>query len=146
MGLVPLSLTGYASGLRCITLERDTAFAALAERFLPPPSRSSIEICTGDYPELLPAALDRLSRVDCLYFDRTLDGTTLEHLFPQCLPAVHGETVCLMGGIRSSPARRRLWQQFCAHPKVTVSVDLYCCGLLFFRPGLHPHTYKSMIR
>jgi predicted O-methyltransferase YrrM len=145
MGLIPLSLTGYASGLHCITLESEPELAAVALTLLPQKPRSRIEIRTGAWNRLFPQALEALPRIDCLFCGKEPDATALADFFRQSLPHMHDETLCIIEGIRASSAKRRLWQQLCLHPRVTASMDLYTWGLLFFQPGLHQRTYKSFI-
>ncbi|MDR2470154.1 MAG: hypothetical protein LBD27_06720 [Tannerella sp.] len=144
MGLIPLSLSGYASGLRCLTLESDTAFASLAHASLPPEIQARVEIRTGDdYERLLPEALDTLSRIDFLYLDRALDATALEHIFQRCRAFMHHKSVCLVGGIRTSPAKYRQWRQLGQQPEITLTVDLYTSGLFFFLSGIRRCACRS---
>jgi predicted O-methyltransferase YrrM len=146
MGLIPLSLTGYASGLYCIALESEPGLAAVAhDTLLHRGARSRIEIRTGACDKLFPEALEAFPRIDCLFWSRETEATSLADFFRQSLPRIHDETVYIMEGIRASSVKYRLWQQLCLHPKVTASVDLYTWGLLFFQPKLHRRTYKSFI-
>ncbi|MDR1335461.1 MAG: SAM-dependent methyltransferase [Tannerella sp.] len=144
-GLVPLSLTGYASGLHCLTLESEPGLAALAQTLLSEKARSRVEIRTGACDKLFPEALEAFPQIDCLFLCREPDAASLADFFRQSLPHMHDETVCIMEGIRTSSAKYRLWRQCCLHPEVTATIDLYAWGLLFFRPGLHRRTYKTFI-
>jgi predicted O-methyltransferase YrrM len=146
MGLVPFCLTGYASGLHCITLENEADMAAMAGAFLEKKARSPVEIHAGAYDKRLPEVLEMLPRIDCLFIGQALDAEMQEHIFNQCLSSMHGETFCIIGGIRSSAAHRQCWRKLCAHPKVTATVDLCTSGLIFFQPKLHRRTYKNIIR
>jgi predicted O-methyltransferase YrrM len=146
MGLIPLSLTGYASGLHCIALESEPGLAAIAHTLLQRArSRVEIEIRTGACDRLFPEALEAFPQIDCLFWSKEPDAASLADFFRQSLPRIHDETVCIMEGIRTSSAKYRLWQQFRLHPKVTATIDLYTWGLLFFQPKLHQRTYKSFI-
>ncbi|MDR3268724.1 MAG: SAM-dependent methyltransferase [Tannerella sp.] len=145
MGLIPLSLTGYASGIRCVTLEREAGLAAPAQSFFQKRADAPVQILTGPYHELFPGSLEMLKRLDCLFIGKEVDVETQHALFLQSLPYMHAHTFCLIGGIRSSSAHYRHWQQLCIHPKVTVTVDLHAFGLVFFQPQLHQRTYKSLI-
>jgi predicted O-methyltransferase YrrM len=146
-GLAPLYLTGYTSSdLLCITLEREARFAAITNAFLKKED-SRVKIFGGSsYEDLLPGALQTLRRVDCLFISAEVEAEALCQSFDRCLAYVSDEAVCILDGIRLSPARYRCWQQFCRHPKATASVDLYSCGLVFFHPQLHQCTYKSILR
>ena len=146
MGLIPLSLSGYASDVRCLTLESDVTFAALADAYLPSNIRSRVEIRTGDdYERLLPEALETLSRVDFLYLDRSLDAVALEHVFRRCRSFMHHTSVCIVGGIRTSPAKYRQWRQLGTYPEVTLTVDLYTSGVIFFLSDVRRCACRSFI-
>jgi predicted O-methyltransferase YrrM len=146
MGLIPLSLTGYASDVHCIALESESGLAATARTLLSQRRHSRIEIRTGACEKLFPEALGAFPRIDCLFLSKEPEATSLADFFRQSLPRIQDESICIIEGIRTSSAKYRLWQQFCLHPKVTASIDLYSWGLLFFRPNLHRRTYKSFIR
>ncbi|MDR0843909.1 MAG: SAM-dependent methyltransferase [Tannerella sp.] len=144
LGLIPFYLTGYASGLRCITLEREAELAAVADCLLKK-EHAPVEIYTGSYEEQLPKALSALGQVDCLYLEKELDAGMLNRFFEQCLPFMKDETICIVGGIHASSAKRQCWQNLCKHPRITVSIDLCTMGLLFLQPKLHQRTYKAFI-
>jgi len=38
--------------------------------------------------------------------------------------------------IRWSPGMEAAWKQICCNPKVTISIDLFRCGILLFRTGI----------
>jgi hypothetical protein len=58
---------------------------------------------------------------------------------------VKDDTVMIVSGIRNSGVERKLWQSICEHPKVSVTIDLYSLGFIFFNPKLHRKNYKSII-
>lgn len=143
MGLIPLYLTGYASHLHCISLESETEMAAIAQENSRKKSTDSIQIYKGDYTYSLPQALRQFERIDCIYFSQELTEKTMEMIYHQCLPFIHYETCLIISGIHASSEKRNFWKQLCNDPKITVSVDLYKLGLIFFRPKLYKRMYKS---
>jgi predicted O-methyltransferase YrrM len=144
LGLIPLYLTGYASGLRCVTLEREEELAAVADILLKK-EHAPVEIHTGSYEEQLPKALSALGQVDCLYLEKELDAEMLNRFFEQCIPFMPDGAICIVGGIRTSSAKYHCWQGLCKHPRITVSINLCTLGLLFLQPKLHQRTYKAFI-
>jgi hypothetical protein len=44
-------------------------------------------------------------------------------------------TVIIFNNIYSSPGAKQVWSQIKANPKVTITVDLFWIGLIFFRKG-----------
>lgn len=55
--------------------------------------------------------------------------------FGDCLPKVHENTMVIINGIYMDKSRKRAWATIKADPKVTVTVDLFWMGLVFFRKG-----------
>jgi hypothetical protein len=145
MSLVPLCLTGYASASHCIALEKEHDFAEVAANLVGKKAISSIEIRLGEYEKQLALTLEKPETVDCLYIGREVDFRMQEKIFMQCIPFFGEQSICIVADIHASPQRKRLWKTLCCHPKVTVSVDLYTLGILFFHPHLNCRTYKSVI-
>jgi hypothetical protein len=144
LGLAPMYLTGYAEGLRCVVLEREAGFAAVANRLIT--ADSPVSVCTGSsYDTMLPGALSGLGRVDFLFMSGQVEAAMLILLFERCVAYMHGETICMIDAIRTSAARYQCWRMLCSHPAATVSMDLYTCGMIFLRPGLPRRTYRSIV-
>jgi hypothetical protein len=61
------------------------------------------------------------------------------------LECTRDNTVMIVSGIRKSEVERRLWLDVCGCSKVSVTIDLYSMGVVFFHPKLHRKTYKSFI-
>ena len=54
-------------------------------------------------------------------------------LFEELLPFIINDTVCLIPNIHASTEMEKLWLAIKDHPKVTVTVDTYHMGFVFFR-------------
>ncbi|MDR2121110.1 MAG: hypothetical protein LBP64_09615 [Tannerella sp.] len=145
MGLIPFCLTGYASAAHCLALEAERDLAATAAQLAGLHTRRSIEVRFGEYEKQLAPALEKPGRIDCLYLGKEVDARMQERIFAQCAPLFGEQSVCIVGGIRASRPRKCGWQALCRHPSVSVSVDLYSLGILFFHPQLSRRTYKSLI-
>lgn len=145
LGLTPLYLTGYASNLQCITLESEADVAATARKNIEKKANPSIQIIQGNYLATLGEALHQLKKIDCIYFCKELRAEELDKIFQECLPFFHDESMVIISGIHSSSEKCNYWKQLCKSHKITVSVDLYKLGLIFFRPKLHKRMYKSRL-
>jgi hypothetical protein len=55
--------------------------------------------------------------------------------FEDCLPKVHENTMMIINGIYLDKSRKQAWATIIANSKVTVTVDLFWMGLVFFRKG-----------
>ena len=145
LGLIPLYLTRYDSTVSCITLESEPDFARIATHLLSKETNLSLQIRSGVYHKIIPGVLTRLKRIDCIFVDKNVELNDLDNIFNQCLPFFHADTFCVWAGIRSSSEKYHFWQQLCQHPQVTVAVDMFQMGLLFFQPKLHKRVYRTII-
>jgi len=145
LGLTPLYLSRYDSTVTCMTLESEPDFARMAAYWLNKETNPSLQIRTGVYHALLPESLAQLKRIDCLFIDKNVGIGDMDVIISRCLPLIHADTFCVLAGIRSSSAKYDYWKQLCQHPQVTVAVDMFQMGLLFFNPKLHKRIYKTII-
>ncbi|MEG1544886.1 MAG: SAM-dependent methyltransferase [Tannerellaceae bacterium] len=145
MGLSTLYMTSYVVPLRCLVLEPQLEVAGVARQVYGEASRNPIDLRVGAYEELLPQALNDLPRLDFVFFNTPSNATDNEWLFNECVKQVHKDSVFIFEGIKSTARMRTFWKQICGRPEVTVTVDLYDMGLVFFNSKLHKRDYKAYI-
>ena len=145
LGLSPLYLTRYDSTVQCITLECEPDFAEMATHLLSKETNPSLQIRTGAYHESMSEPISQLKQIDCIFIDKNIKTNNLDIIYTHCLPFIHDHTFCVLAAIRSSVAKHHFWKQICQHPQVTVAVDLFQMGILFFQPNLHKRVYKTII-
>ncbi len=141
MGLSTLYLTTYAAGINCIALEKVPEFTYIAQMTFDKAARNPIDLRTGDYKELLPQALKEMRKVDFIFFNTLYEQQNNWDLFTECLPYIHDETVFVFEGIKASSKMRDFWKAVSAHPDVTVTLDLYSLGIVFFNKKLNKRDY-----
>lgn len=141
MGLSTLYLTSYATGLRCIALENVPEFVPIARIAFEKAAKNPVDLRTGNYRELLPRALEDMGKVDLVFFNTTYEQQNNAMLFGECMKYIHDDTVFVFEGIKTSRRMRAFWKEVCEHPAVTVTIDLYSMGIVFFNPKLHKRNY-----
>lgn len=72
-------------------------------------------------------------KIDLAFIDgnHTYQGTIAA--FNALLPATHNDSVLLFDDIYWSKQMTDAWKQICNHPAVTVSIDSFTWGIVFFR-------------
>lgn len=68
-----------------------------------------------------------------IYFDGNHSKEATLNYFELLLPTVTNETVWIFDDIHWSPAMEVAWEVIKKHPKVTVTIDTFQWGLVFFR-------------
>lgn len=82
---------------------------------------------------------DQTTPFDIVYVHRSAQHRILGFLKD---PQNWGDaTVVILDGIYASKQGRRVWKEILALPTVRVTVDLFCCGALFFRREQAPQHF-----
>jgi predicted O-methyltransferase YrrM len=98
-------------------------------------NKQGIRILQGDFQSLLPGYLDSVTKLDLVFFDGNHSKKPTLAYFNQCLAKTHAETLFIFDDIHWSDEMDEAWEEIKKHPAVTVSIDLFFIGLVFFRTG-----------
>jgi predicted O-methyltransferase YrrM len=87
----------------------------------------------GNIDETLPQQVSRVDKVDFVFFDANHRLEPTLRYFHQCLTKAHENTVFVFDDIYWSREMTEAWKQIKSHEAVTVTVDLFYIGIVFFR-------------
>jgi predicted O-methyltransferase YrrM len=93
---------------------------------------NNIDVIIGDFKETLPEIIDK-GNIDFVYFDGNHQKEPTLNYFNQCLKMVHNETIFIFDDIYWSKEMEDAWNTIRNHPKITVSIDTFFWGIVFFR-------------
>jgi predicted O-methyltransferase YrrM len=90
----------------------------------------------GDISKTLPQILEKIKRVDYVLMDanHTYDAT-IEYFY-LLQPYIHNDSILAIGDIHWSKEMESAWNTIIQNPEVTLSLDFYECGILFFKKEL----------
>ncbi|WP_115461540.1 O-methyltransferase [Winogradskyella aurantiaca] len=94
---------------------------------------TNIKLINGSFNKVLPDLQNQ--SWDLIFMDGHHDNEATLNYFNQLLPATHEDTLIIIDDINWSKGMQEAWNQIKAHPKVTVTVDTFFWGLVFFRKG-----------
>ncbi|MBC7448172.1 MAG: class I SAM-dependent methyltransferase, partial [Hymenobacteraceae bacterium] len=136
LGLTTAYLAAADSRAHIVTLEGDPASAGIARETFALLKLTNIEVLEGEFGQTLNSALTRFNDpLDLVFFDGNHRyEPTLEYV-RRCLPHCHADTVFVLDDIHWSPEMERAWAAVQALPEVTLTIDLFAVGLVFFRPN-----------
>ncbi len=100
-----------------------------------------VEFVQGDIKDTLPGILSAIPKVDFAFLDANHTQSGTLHYFDCLLPKLHERSILIVGDIHWSRGMTRAWKRLIKHPKVTLSLDFFEAGVLFFNPELHRETY-----
>ena len=134
LGLTTAYLAAPNSRSQVITFEGCPNTAAVARETFTRLRLRNIELVEGNLDQTLPATLATLNKpVDFVFFDGNHRYEPTLRYFEQCLAKAHENSVFVLDDIHWSAEMEQAWEAVKAHPAVTVTVDLFYVGLVFFR-------------
>ncbi len=73
------------------------------------------------------------SKLDLIFFDGNHQKDATLQYFSQLLPTAHNDSIWIFDDIHWSADMEAAWQSIKQHPSVTVSIDTFQWGIVFFR-------------
>ena len=92
---------------------------------------SNIEIIIGNISEIIQNL--KSNTYDLIFFDGNHQKDATIHYFEILLSTTHNDTVFIFDDIYWSKDMTEAWDTIIQHPKVTVSIDTFFWGFVFFR-------------
>ncbi len=121
---------------KVFSLEACPAQLRIAREELQKAGTGNVELTEGEFEKDLPLLLEQIDRPDLVYFDGDHRKEAVLWQARQCLGKVSPGTVFVIADINWSPGMSEAWKELCREPAVSLSIDLFHCGLLFFRKGM----------
>ena len=135
LGITTVYLQKAAQNSKIYTLEGCPETARIASESFIKAGLEDIELITGNFDDTLPAVIDKLDKIDFVFIDGNHQKEATLKYFEWCLPKVHNNTMLIFDDIYWSEGMKEAWSQIKSHPKVTVTIDLFWIGLVYFKPG-----------
>jgi predicted O-methyltransferase YrrM len=135
LGVTTVYLQKGAPKAKVYTLEECPQTANTAKEVFKAANLDDIELITGNFDDTLPGLIQNLDRLDLMLFHGNQQKAATLKCFEWCLPKVHETTLLIFDDIYRSQGMKEAWQQIKEHPKVTVTIDLFWIGLVYFKKG-----------
>lgn len=123
-----------SAGTRLHTCEGSPPIATIAKQTFDSLHLQNIQLTEGDFNVTLPGLLNRLQTVDLAFVDGNHRKAPTLDYFAQLLPHCHSGSVLIFDDIHWSSEMEAAWQSIKAHASVTMTIDLFFIGLVFFSP------------
>ena len=136
LGITTLYLSLPNKNNNIITLEGSPEIAAIAKENFKKMNRPNIEIIVGEFEETLPIALSKFTQLDLVFFDGNHRKIPTLSYFEKCLKLSTENTIFIFDDIHWNREMEVAWEMIKEHLSVTISIDLFQMGLVFFRKGV----------
>lgn len=120
-------------GGQVLTFEGCPETAAVARQNFERLAIRNVGVIVGNLDETLLPAIAGLPPVDFVFFDANHRYEPTVRYFETCLTNIHNDTIFVFDDIHWSDEMEQAWAYLKAHKAVSVTVDLFWVGLVFFR-------------
>lgn len=129
---------------RLITCEGAPAVAAQARSLFHDLGLRNIRIIEGNFDHTLPTLLQEPGRIDFAFIDGNHREEPTLAYFEALLSKVHDRSILVFDDIHWSAGMEAAWKKIIGHPAVTVSIDLFFIGIVFFNPDVKVKQHYSI--
>lgn len=131
LGLATSALALGNSSAKVTSLEGCANTASEAKQQLGKSGISNVEITVDEFESTLNLLSDK--KFDLIYFDGNHQKDATLRYFEMLLQTASNDSVWIFDDIHWSEGMTEAWETIKKHPKVTVSVDTFQWGFVFFR-------------
>lgn len=143
-GITSSYLASANKSATLFTLEGAPPIANIASANFQTLHLKNILLKTGEFTETLPELLQQMSIVDFAFIDGNhREQPTLDYFEQFLLKSAPG-TILVFDDIHWSKEMESAWAKIKAHPSVTLTIDLFFIGLVFFRTDFKVKQHFSL--
>lgn len=93
----------------------------------------NIQLVQGNFDDTLPRLLPQIEKVDFAFIDGNHRKEPTLHYFEQLLSYSTESTILIFDDIHWSAEMEEGWSEIQQHPSVTLTIDLFFIGIVFFK-------------
>jgi len=135
LGITTVYLQNASPAAKVFSLEGSPEIADVAIETFKKAGLTNIAEITGNFDDTLPGVIKELDQLDFVFVDGNHQRDATLKYFNWCLPKVHENSLLIFDDIYWSEGMKEAWNEIKGHPGVTVTVDLFWIGLVFFKQG-----------
>ena len=132
LGISTMYQASASLNAKFISLEGDPKIANLAKYHLEEMKIKNVKVIEGQFDETMIGALNDLKKLDYVFIDGNHRLEPTLKYFDNCLNFAHNETVFVFDDIHWSEEMETAWAKIKDHPRVTISIDLFHMGIVFY--------------
>lgn len=133
LGISGLYLSCGCRNARFISIESNEEVASIALQSMEKFQLKNASIVIGSFEDKLSDAIEDLKQLDFVFFDGNHQREPTLAYFQKCLKQCSKDSVFVFDDIHWSTEMEMAWETIKNHPQVTVTIDLFFLGLVFFR-------------
>lgn len=133
LGITTSYMAAANTNASVITMEESAEIATVAKKHFQYLGLKNIEQVTGNFYETMPGILSRNVQLDFVIIDGNHGLEPTMQYYEWLKPHLHEHSVLVFDHIHQSTEMELAWKQIQRDEMVTLTVDLFFIGLVFFR-------------
>lgn len=122
--------------VKLTTIEGCPSIAEVAKNNFQKAGIQNIQLITGNFDNVLPNLLKSLPAVDFVFIDGNHRKEPTIAYFEQCIKKSVNDTCIIFDDIHWSDEMEQAWHNIIHHNSVTLSIDIFFMGIVFFKKEL----------
>jgi predicted O-methyltransferase YrrM len=136
LGFGAMYMASVNKNTKVLTVEGSNALAEISEKNIRQAGLENITILQGNFDTVLPEILNKNSHFDFIFIDGNHRKIPVLNYFRQCMEHINGNFIIVIDDIRLSEEMFEAWREICDEKRVTLSLDLFRMGIVFFNEKL----------
>lgn len=142
LGITTSYLSKACPEAEIITIEGCPQTAEVAQQNFKDLDLQNIELHVGNFDLILPDIIGKQPSLDFVYIDGNHRKDATLNYFKWCLPKVTENSLLIFDDIYWSQGMKEAWEEIKSHQDVTVTIDLFWIGLVYFKKGQAKEHFK----
>lgn len=142
LGITTAYLAKADAQAKVVTIEGCPQTAEVARKNFQELNLENIELHVGNFDLILPDIIAQQPSLDFVYIDGNHRKDATLNYFKWCLPKVNENSLLIFDDIYWSEGMKEAWTEIKNHPDVTVTIDLFWIGLVYFKKGQAKEHFK----
>ncbi|MEQ8243323.1 class I SAM-dependent methyltransferase [Fulvivirga sp.] len=126
---------------RVFTFEGDPSLAAIASAVFEGNEKTNTEVIEGNIDQTLPLFLNKYKKVDFALIDANHTYKATLAYFNLFLSHISDHTCLVFDDVHINREMEKAWNEIKSHYQVTVTIDLFQVGLVFFNPEIRKQDF-----
>lgn len=135
LGLTTAYLAKASPEAKIISVEGCPQTAEIARENLKRLEIKNVNLLTGNFDTVLPSIINETDSLDFVFIDGNHRKEATLNYFNWCLSKVNNDTVLIFDDIYWSKGMEEAWEEIKNNPRVSLTIDLFWIGLVYFREG-----------
>jgi len=140
-GITTLYLSQSKTDAVIYTIEGCSEISEIARDNFITANSTNINLITGPFDRELLKLLSKSGKADFVFIDGNHRKDPTLRYFKMCLEYKNENSVFIFDDIHWSLDMNEAWQEIISHPQVTVSIDLFHFGIVFFKKELSKQNF-----